>query len=194
MEEQDQVGVTAAAEATPRRDAVRTLSAAGAAVLGLIGLQTAGDARNQQAGSENNRRKRRKKGKRGPTGPAGPTGPTGGGTGAGPTGPAGPIGATGPTGPTGPTSLAGLSLVSHDGTAQNIADGAVATLVSGSCQAGELLVSGGWDAAAITGDVCFTETTGRGPTNDQWTVTVRCLNGGTATGAFATAYCLAVTP
>jgi hypothetical protein len=54
-------------------------------------------------------------------------------------------------------------------------------------------VSGGWQAD-IFGNVCFTETEGFGPSNDTWQVTVRCLNGGSAANAFATAYCLAAAP
>lgn len=189
MDDQNQNGITPAVDMTPRRDAVRTLGAAGAAVLGLIGLQAGVEAKDKQAGSE---KKRRKKGKRGPTGPTGPAGSsTGGGpTGpVGPTGPAGPAGATGATGATGSISLANLNLVRYNGTSQSIA--VTATLVSGTCGAGELLVSGGWQAD-IVGDVCFTETEGFGASNDTWEVTVRCLNGGSATNAFAIAYCLAV--
>ena len=194
MTDPNQQGNAPLANATPRRDAVRALSAAGATVLGLIGLQASVEAKDKQAGAETRKRKRKKK--RGPTGPTGPTGPAGGGTGAGPTGPtgpAGPPGATGATGPTGSISLTSLNLVRHDGPPQSITgpSGGVVTLTSGACLAGELLVSGGWQAN-ISGDVCFTETEGFAVSNDQWTVTVRCLNGGTMTNAFATAYCLAV--
>ena len=173
---------------TPRRDAVRTLGAAGAAVLGLIGLQVGAEAKGKQAGSEHHKHKRNRK--RGRTGPTGPTGPAGSGSGS--TGPTGPTGATGATGS---ISLANLNLVRYNGSSQSITgpNGGVVTLVSGSCGTGELLVSGGWQAD-ISGDVCFTETEGFGPSNDFWQVTVRCLNGGTITNAFATAYCLAVAP
>lgn len=188
MDDQNQDGITPAADITARRDAVRTLGAAGAAVLGLIGLQAGTEAKDKQAGSE---KKRRKKGKRGPTGPTGPAGSSTGGGPTGPTGPAGPTGATGATGATGSISLANLNLVRYDGTSQSIA--VTATLVSGQCGSEEILVSGGWQAD-IVGDVCFTETEGFGASNDTWEVTVRCLNGGSATNAFATAYCLAVAP
>jgi hypothetical protein len=184
LDDQKQDDFTPAVEMTPRRDAVRSLGVAGATVLGLIGLQAGTEAQSKEAGSE---RKRRKKGKRGPTGPTGPTGSGAGPT--GPTGPAGPAGATGATGATGSISLANLNLVRYDGTAVPIADGDFETLVSGTCGAGELLVSGGWQAD-IDGEVCFTESEGFGATNDFWQVTVRCLNGGSATNAFATAYCL----
>lgn len=198
MDDQNQDGITPAADMTPRRDAVRTLGAAGAAVLGLIGLQAGTEARDKQVGSE---KKRRKKGKRGPTGPTGPAGSSTGGGPTGPTGPAGPAGATGATGAPGATGATGsispanLNLLRYNGSSQTITgpNGGVVTLVSGSCGTGELLVSGGWQAD-ISGDVCFTETEGFGASNDFWQVTVRCLNGGTMTNAFATAYCLAVAP
>jgi hypothetical protein len=186
LDDQKQDDFTPAVEMTPRRDAVRSLGVAGATVLGLIGLQGGTEAQGKEAGSE---RKRRKKGKRGPTGPTGPAGSGAGPT--GPTGPAGPAGATGATGATGSISLANLNLVRHDGTPQPIT--VTATLVSGQCDSDEILVSGGWQAD-IVGDVCFTETEGFGASNDTWEVTVRCLNGGSATNAFATAYCLAVAP
>jgi hypothetical protein len=68
-------------------------------------------------------------------------------------------GLTGPTGPTGSINLSGLTLVSHEGPPQSIDDSEVVTLVSNVCEAGELLVSGGWEAT-ISGEVCFTETQG----------------------------------
>jgi hypothetical protein len=59
----------------PRRAAVRTMGAAGAALLGVIGLGAVADANGrgaQRAGAE------KKGGKRGPTGPTGPAGASGG--------------------------------------------------------------------------------------------------------------------
>jgi hypothetical protein len=118
-------------EATPRREAMRTMGAAGTALLGALGLGAMGAAAKKnkhQVGSEKKRKKGKRGpkgptgptgpggGERGPTGPTGPTGPAGGGTGGGPTGPTGPMGksgdpgatgATGPTGPTGGTGAAG---------------------------------------------------------------------------------------
>lgn len=82
----------------------------------------------------------------------------------------------------------------HDGTARDIGDGAIATLVSDACRTEERRVSSGWDAAMISGDVCFTTTTGVGPTDNKRMITVCCLNGGTVTGVFATAYCVAAAP
>jgi hypothetical protein len=106
-----------------RRTALRSISAAGVALLAALGLTDGSGAR------KNTRRKNDKdqkhaqaegkgggKGKRGPTGPTGPTGPAGGGTGAGATGATGPTGPTGPggaaslvTGPTGPRGANGTS-------------------------------------------------------------------------------------
>ena len=189
MTDPNQQGNAPLANATPRRDAVRALSAAGATVLGLIGLQASVEAKDKQAGAETRKRKRKKK--RGPTGPTGPTGPAGGGTGAGPTGPTGPAGPPGATGATGPASLAAFTVIPRAGTPQDIPDSGVVTLESAACQDGELLVSGGWQAT-ISGDVCFTESEGFNAQGDQWSVTVRCLNGGSAEDAVATAYCLAL--
>ena len=192
MTDPNQQGNAPLANATPRRDAVRALSAAGATVLGLIGLQASVEAKDKQAGAETRKRKRKKK--RGPTGPTGPTGPAGSGTGAGPTGPtgpAGPPGATGATGATGPASLAAFTVIPRAGTPEDIPTSGVVTLESDACQEGELLVSAGWQAT-ISGEVCFTETEGFNAQGDRWSVTVRCLTGGSAEDAVATAYCLAL--
>jgi hypothetical protein len=100
-----------------RRNALRSLSAAGMALLAAIGLAEAGEAKkNKHHGGGNNHRKQAQaagkkggkgKSKPGPTGPTGPTGPAGGGTGAGSTGPTGPTGLAGETGPGGPTGPTG---------------------------------------------------------------------------------------
>jgi hypothetical protein len=95
-------------EPARRRDALRSISAAGMALLAAIGLTQGGEAKKKKNNDGGNNHKNRaqaekKKGgksKPGPTGPTGPTGPAGGGTGAG---------ATGPTGPTGPTGSAGAA-------------------------------------------------------------------------------------
>jgi hypothetical protein len=113
--------------AAGRRDALRSLSAAGMALLAALGLATSGESKKNNGGNNHKRRDHDKnrdqrksqaekkgggKGKPGPTGPTGPTGPAGGGTGAGSTGPTGPTGAqgnTGNTGATGPTGPAGAA-------------------------------------------------------------------------------------
>jgi hypothetical protein len=103
-----------------RRDALRSLSAAGMALLAALGLAEAGEAKkNKHNGSGNNHKKRAQaekkgggKGKPGPTGPTGPTGPAGGGTGdgaTGPTGPTGPVGQSGLAGPVGPIGAPGVT-------------------------------------------------------------------------------------
>jgi hypothetical protein len=95
---------------TVRRDALRTLSAAGIALLSALGVAPVGDAEKHKHNGGNNQhqsqaeKKGKAKSKPGPTGPTGPTGPAGGGTGAGATGPTGPAGAIGPTGSAGPAS------------------------------------------------------------------------------------------
>lgn len=68
-------------EETPRRQAVRSLGAAGAALLGAMGMsaqstETRAKGKDKQVGSEK-KGKKGKKGKRGPAGPAGPQGPPG---------------------------------------------------------------------------------------------------------------------
>lgn len=103
-----------------RRDALRSLSAAGVALVAAFGQSIGGEAKKKNhhhGGAKGHngataRASGKKKGKLGPTGPTGPTGPAGGGTGAGatgPTGPAGAQGATGVIGPTGPTGAKGNS-------------------------------------------------------------------------------------
>lgn len=69
------------AEETPRRDAMRAMGAAGAALLGALGMNAASpdatvQGKSKRVGSEKKRTKG-KKGKRGPAGPAGPQGPPG---------------------------------------------------------------------------------------------------------------------
>jgi hypothetical protein len=108
-----------AADETPRRDAMRTLGALGAALLGMLGLGAAAEAKGNGKGKNHNRhkhqassdkKKKRKPSKPGPTGPTGPTGPAGTGSGdPGPTGPTGEAGSAGSTGPTGPTGGAGAA-------------------------------------------------------------------------------------
>ncbi|MDQ2655494.1 MAG: hypothetical protein M3Z20_20890 [Chloroflexota bacterium] len=110
-----------------RRNAMRSLGAAGMAGLATIGLASDGAGKKtKRDGGGNNHRDRtqaeKKKGggksKPGPTGPTGPTGPAGGGTGAGatgPTGPAGPPGLSGPAGPPGPTGTIGTVTATADG-------------------------------------------------------------------------------
>jgi hypothetical protein len=100
-----------------RRNVLRSLGAAGMALLAVIGLGEGGEARNKKKnhGGGNDHKDRTQaekkgggKGKPGATGPTGPTGPAGGGTGAGETGPTGPAGSTGPSGAPGVTGPAGL--------------------------------------------------------------------------------------
>ncbi len=108
--------------AAGRRDALRSLSAAGMALLAALGLANGGDAKkqnnhkNRDSDSNRDQRKSQSEGKNrggkrkpGPPGPTGPAGPAGGGTGAGSTGPTGPTGAQGNTGETGPEGPAGAA-------------------------------------------------------------------------------------
>jgi hypothetical protein len=107
------------AEETPRREAMRALGAVGAALLGMLGLGAATEAKGNGKGKHRNphkhqagaeKKKKRKPSKPGPTGPTGPTGPAGGGSGdPGTTGPKGDTGDTGPAGPTGDSGLPGAA-------------------------------------------------------------------------------------
>jgi hypothetical protein len=112
--------VNALAGPSGRRTALRSLSAAGMALLATLGLTTGSEAKKKKNnGGKNNKnnhpqaeKKGGGKGKPGPTGPTGPTGPAGGGTGAGstgPTGPTGPVGQSGPTGVAGPAGAPGVA-------------------------------------------------------------------------------------
>jgi hypothetical protein len=99
------------ADSAGRREALRSLSAAGMALLAALGLANGSTARKHQHHGANHHPQQahaEKKGKG--KGKSGPTGPAGGGTGAGATGPAGPTGPkgntgnSGPAGPTGPAA------------------------------------------------------------------------------------------
>jgi hypothetical protein len=96
----------AIAEPSGRRAALRSLSAAGMALLAAFGLVDAADAKKKHHRGKGPRAEG-KRGKPGPTGPTGPTGPASGGTGAGSTGPTGPTGPTGTKGSTGATGATG---------------------------------------------------------------------------------------
>jgi hypothetical protein len=62
---------------TPRRQVLRTMSAAGAAVLGVFGLSDAALARKAQGEKNTKKKKAGRAGPPGPVGPAGPPGPAG---------------------------------------------------------------------------------------------------------------------
>jgi hypothetical protein len=130
--------------AAGRRHALRSLGAAGMALLAGLGLSDGGDARKAktQDGGKGHRPgdaradgkgKGTGKGKRGPAGPAGPTGPTG---------PAnGPNGSQGPTGPTGPTGPAPTSIIRF-GPEEQTTGSFLQSIAE--CQAGEHAVGGGY--------------------------------------------------
>jgi hypothetical protein len=126
--------------AAGRRYALRSLGAAGMALLVGSGLANGGDARNrrskhqdgdkgQQPGEAHadGKDKGKGKGKRGPAGPAGPTGPTGP--------------ANGPTGPTGPSGPARASVIRFGAEEQQT--GTFLQSVA-ECQPGEHAVGGGY--------------------------------------------------
>ncbi|MFN8663130.1 MAG: hypothetical protein U0075_14680 [Thermomicrobiales bacterium] len=109
-------------EQTRRRDAMRSLGMAGAALLGVLGMQGVGESRAGEGKKSRSKRQakgeKQKGGGRGPTGPTGPTGPACSANGTG--GPTGPAGAIGPTGPAGPATGAyrGVTTVENGVTVQ----------------------------------------------------------------------------
>jgi hypothetical protein len=132
------------AEFTGRRDALRSLGAAGMAALATLGIASGEAKKNRGNGGnhhQNDQRARAEKkgggGKRGPTGPTGPTGPAGGGTGAG---------ATGPTGPTGPaaSSLPKVKL-------SDLVQASLEAIATVDCDAGWHAIGGGHAAEASSG-------------------------------------------
>src|SRR5438128_4525539 len=90
--EKPSVSAAAADRRATRRELLRRLGTAAAALPVVMSISLPTPAFAQSAG---------------PTGPAGSTGPTGGGGPQGTTGPTGPAGPTGPTGATGPQGLIG---------------------------------------------------------------------------------------
>jgi hypothetical protein len=207
------------AEETPRRDAVRTLSALGVALLGSLGLGVAAEAkgngkgkkhakRQRQAGAE---KKKRKPSKPGPTGPTGPTGPAGSGSGdlgpTGPTGPAGPSGeagtpgsdgSTGPTGPTGetgppgPFSLVGLRVHNRLGNIASVSPDSYGSSAA-YCEAGEVLIGGSSSVSMAAGCyVVISQIIPGGDSVDLWVVTTYCPPDNSADFVRAIAHCLSV--
>jgi hypothetical protein len=175
-------------EGTPRRDAVRTLGAAGAALLGAVGLSAIhAEAKDKGKGKGNDRKrgervggeKKGKPGKPGPTGPTGPTGLAGGGTGSeGPTGPTGPRGNTG--------SAATASIVLGPEVAFVIADGASNEATS-LCPAGSVPTGG---SVTIFNSNCHLVASDRTAAGDGWHGRGRCPSGQGGHTNFVQAICL----
>jgi hypothetical protein len=197
----DDISTSFVIEETPRREAVRTLGALGAALLGTLGIGAVTEAKGKSKNRHRHKRqasaekKKRKPKKPGPTGPTGPTGPAGSGSGdpgptgaAGATGSPGPAGPAGSTGPTGPFSLAGLHVTERLGNTVTVnPDSANVSYVV--CEAGELLIGGSYAASQIEGcHVVDAGGIGPGPT---WFVVVGCPVGHSA-NFFAKAHCLSV--
>jgi hypothetical protein len=168
---------------TPRREAVRTLGAVGAALLGALGLGAAAEAKGKGKNRsknehQTNSEKRKQKSKRGPAGPTGPTGPTS---------------ATGPTGPTGTISLAGLAIHTKTGTPFAVPDGEI-RVGSVACDPDELIVGGGFDTTTPEGlggcvpTVLTIDDTVPNPS--EWFVAIKCPSGTSATSIEPRAFCL----
>lgn len=155
---------------TPRRDAVRTMSAgvAGAALLGALGLA----ATSTEAKSKSKQAKAEKKGKKGKTGPQGPQGPAG---------------ATGPRGAAGSISLADLVVTERNGAASNVGDGQT-LILQAACIAGEVLIGGGYNLDDTRIAPC--EIIDVGIVGGNWGVEISCPAGDSAANVRATALCL----
>lgn len=122
----------------------------------------------------------------GPAGPAGAPGPQGevGPAGAqGEVGPAGPQGDVGPAGPVGP---AGSSTYYVASAATVISNGASTTQVTAACDAGDIVVSGGFSGAIAAAD----SVSGSEPVSGSWRVTL--VNSGPGLTLTAYAVCLDV--
>jgi hypothetical protein len=181
--------------ASGRRDALRSLSAAGMALLAAIGLaegseakRNGGKSKNKGAGAEHHKRRghRRKKGKRGSSGPSGPTGPSGpsGGTGG-----AGVSGATGPTGPRGDTGATGASAAVSIvmGPQVSFASSPSNSAIS-ECPAGSTPISAN---IGIVNELCGI-TASEVSAETGWRLAIRCPDGGSSINAVQ-AICLQTT-
>jgi len=176
MRPADREDLTPFTAETPRRDALRTMGVAGAALLGAGELSkvAAAKKRQQKAQAE----KKRKKGKQGPQGPQGPQGAAGSGVGAtGPQGPAGPQGAT----------LYGLVTFPVEDTPRAITTTVgQATPSSATCPGGSVLTGGGYqlDSPSVNTENLATVqvvlTTSISSPN-TWTVSVQRIAASTGT-------------
>jgi hypothetical protein len=173
------------ADATDRRNALRSLGAAGVGLLAALGLAEVGEAKEGKDGRRKGRNHKAKRNQRAsgrnapvsaqvgpPDGlPAPLQGPTG------PTGPTGPAGADSQVaGPTGPTGAAG-----SPGTITEAVGERVSVLFGerktgrATCPAGSVAVGGGYlsEVGAPPNLGCFAESSFRFP-ETTWEVTIRC--------------------
>jgi hypothetical protein len=174
-----------------------------AALLGALGLNANAEAKRHRSSRRRHQvdsAKRKHAKHRASTGPTGPTGPTGSVVGSpgsiGPTGAAGMSGPTGPSGPTGeigppgPFAIDNLMVdTTHESAPFNVSSGSSASGTA-SCGGQQLLIGGGFVATSI-GDCFPTLMAFSGP--NQWSVTITCPSGASATGVVVRAHCLATT-
>lgn len=170
-----------------RRDALRSLGAAGVALLAAVGLAGGGEAKKHKGNGGNHQHEHRPqaekkggKGKRGPIGPTGPTGPAGGGTGAGATGPTGPTGDTGATGASATVSVVYGSYVEFDVPTGDEDDGA------SQCPAGSTAISA---SIFVSNPRCGIRVSGQLDGN-SWLLDINCPAGESSVGNFLQAICL----
>lgn len=143
-----------------RRDIARALVAAGAGVLGALGLTLA-----PPIGAQRKKTRAEKKKGKGKIGPAGPPGP------------AGTIGPQGAPGPAGAFSVGDLTVITRFSPPHTILAGEGRTIAV-SCKQGELLIGGSFSATHLgtrTGGDCTILAAQIHPTDtNQWVVTCVC--------------------
>lgn len=172
----------------PRRETVRAIGRAGAALLGILGLHgivSDPTAARERKGKDRHGAHAAKKGKPkvGPTGPMGPTGPAGPGSGdPGPTGPTGPVGPAGiqgipgspgipgPAGQPGSNATIEVTLGEHVVFA---VQGDFRTSISSAsyCPAGYTAISGNVE---LGGNVCRLVGFNRVVSGNGWRAAVTC--------------------
>jgi hypothetical protein len=152
---------TAVVAATVRRDAVRTMVAAGMALLAILGLAQATDAKNAREKGVEAARRKKKSGKKGPPGAPGAQGLPGE---PGEPGPPGEPGLPGPPG------LSNYLRVEGDPSAQGQA---LSKEVNATCPNGTKALGGGYDIPFVSpsGSLAEINVYMNQPTSDTvWTV------------------------
>ena len=101
----------------------------------------------------------------------------------------GPAGPTGPAGPAGPTSVAGLVVNRREGAQLDVPAGTSDAGEVG-CQAGEVLLGGGFSAALPAG--CAVRAADIDQATGRWLIGITCAVGSSVQNAIPIAFCLAV--
>lgn len=173
MRAEEQSGLRALSPDTPRREAVKTLGVAGAALLGALALQAAAaDVKAQEKAKGKGKGKKakseKKKSKVGPPGPAGSTGPQG---------PQGPAGASGQGG--------NVSFVLGTFETFSVPANDFNSTFS-QCPQGAIAISGSY---LMTNPKC-TPTSSNQPSSDTWEVSISCPAGEASADNVLQAICL----